>query len=261
MLYNLALQMILRLLVILSSLLSLLHCTNNHDGYRYVDSLPKVISIAHLKSLCMGEHYRITNDYIVRGVVVASDWLGELNRSVIIVDESGGLEIAIDIHNIGKHLPIYSEVEVFCNGMMLARVGGKIELGAAPTGDFPIDNIDEILLNRYIRVVGVYEDFAPSTKTFAEISVSDISNIVRFDNISICEEERGLSWCDFENDEAVTTYRTFVDKRGKTFAIRTLATCAYAGEEIPTEEISVIGAIDYSDNRYFLRIVNKWITQ
>lgn len=249
--------MIFRILSIICSLLLLIACSTAEPAA----SQPEEVNIAYLKSLCRGDHYRIVNDYIIRGVIVANDWLGELNKSVIVVDDSGGLEVAIDIPNIGKHLPIYAEVEVFCNGMMLARVGGKIELGAPPTGDFPLDNIDEILLNRYIRVVGVCEDFSPPTKTFTDIGVSDISNIVRFDNISLCAEERGLLWCDFENGEAVTTYRTFVDRRGNTLAIRTLATCVYAGEEIPTKEISVVGAIDYSDNRYFLRIVNKWITQ
>ena len=67
-----------------------------------------------------------------------------------------------------------------------------------------------------------------------------------------------MKWCDTdENGEVITTDRTFVDSEGNAFTLRTLATCHYAKEVIPTTEIAVIGVIDYSDNRYFLRIINK----
>ena len=70
-----------------------------------------------------------------------------------------------------------------------------------------------------------------------------------------------MAWCDIIEDEAATTFRTFVDSNGNTIAVRTLPTAIYALEEIPENEISVIAVVDYSDNRYFLRIANKWIIQ
>jgi hypothetical protein len=246
--------MILRILSIIFSLLLLIGCSTYESG----TSQPKEVSIAHLKSLCRGDHYRIVNDYTVRGVVVATDWLGEMNKSAVIMDSSGSLEFAIDSRDINEHLPIYSEVEILCNGLMLARIGGKIELGAAPTGDFPLDNIDDEMFDRYIRVIGSCKDFAQTTKQFTDIGAEDISTLIRFENVRICDEEQGLTWCDLEGNKPVTTYRTLIDREGNTFAIRTLGTCHYATEKMPTKEISVVGIIDYSDNRYFLRIVNKW---
>ena len=250
--------MIFRFTTLLFSLLSFIACTSPfNDGT--TDSSPQEVSIAHLKSLCKGDHYRIAKEYTIRGVVIATDWLGELNKSAIIVDETGGLEIAIDSRNISEHLPIYSEVTILCNGLMLARIGGKIELGAVPMGDFPLNNIDDEMFDRYIQVVGVCEDFAPPTKRISDIGVADISSVVRLDNLRLYSEEQGLKWCDTVDGKAETTYRTFIDSEGNTIDIRTLSSCTYALEEIPQNEITVIGAIDYSDNRYFLRIVNKWI--
>jgi hypothetical protein len=217
------------------------------------------ISIAYLKSMCKGDHYRITSDCTLRGVVVANDWLGEFNKSLVVVDRSGGVEVAINSFDIADKLPLYSEVEIFCNGLMLARIGGKIELGAPSMGDFPIDNLDEEMIGRYIRVVGVCEKFEPRTKQISEIGAADISAMISLENIRICDEERGLSWCDMVDNKAVTTYRTFVDSAGNTIPIRVLATCTYAADKIPTNEISVEGVIDYSDNRYFMRIANKAI--
>ena len=253
--------MIFRFTTLLFSLLFSLACTppfnDGIDGT--TDPSPQEISIAHLKSLCKGDHYRIAKDYTIRGVVVATDWLGELNKSAIIIDETGGLEIAIDSRNISEHLPIYSEVTILCNGLMLARIGGKIELGAVPTGDFPLANIDDEMFDRYIQVVGICEDFVPPTKRISEIGVADISSVIRLDNIRLCGDEQGLKWCNTVDGKAETTYRTFIDSEGNTLEIRTLPSCIYALEEIPQNEITVTGVIDYSDNRYFLRIVNKYI--
>lgn len=251
--------MIFRWLITLFTLLALASCSKPKYGG---ESIPPVVSgevsIAYLKSLCSGSHYRIVDDYTICGTVVATDWLGELHNSAIIVDSSGGLEFAIECDNINEHIPIYSKVEIFCNGLSLARIGGKIELGVAPTDDFPLGNIDESMFERYIRVVGVCDDFTPPTKSFNDIKVSDICNIVRFDNVRISDEEQGLAWCDSKDEEPLTTYRTLVNRDGDSLAVRTLATSKYALEKMPTKEISVVGAIDYANNRYFLRIVNKW---
>ncbi len=245
--------MILRLLIVLFSAF-LLSCS---------DTLPDStqpsgeISISQLKSLCKGDRHRIVENVSVRGVVLATSWLGELNNSAIIVDETGGLEVAIALRNISASLPIYHEVTILCDGLMLARIGGKIELGAEPTGDFPLDNIDDEMINRYIRLSPQVAQISPTTKRFNEIGSSDISSWIRFDNIRLCDEEQGLSWCDKVEEEFVTTLRTFVDEEGNTFGVQTLPTCIYAGDEIPTETISVAGVIDFSDNQYFLRIVNQ----
>lgn len=248
--------MISRLLITLLSLITLCSCGSAPDGNANDQDLPLgEVSIAYLKSMCKGDHYRITSDCTLRGVVVANDWFGEFNKSMVVVDRSGGIEVAIDSYNIAKSLPIYSEVEIFCNGLMLARIGGKVELGAPSDGDFPIANIEESMIGRYIRVAGVCEDFEPVTKRFSEVGVADIGAVIRFEDVRLCDEECGLSWYDEENGE----YRTFVDSAGAKFLVRTLSTCTYATEKIPTNEVTIEGVIEYSDNRYFLRIANKAI--
>ena len=251
--------MIFRLLTALISLL-LISCGDSASHTGSTSPQSGEVSIAHLKSLCKGDHYAITADYTIRGIIVATDWCGEMNKSAVIVDRSGGLEFAVDSRNINERLPIYSEVEIYCNGLMLARVGGKIEMGLPSTSDFALDNINDEVVDNHIRIIGQNSEISPETKRFDDIDASDISSIVRFEDVRIACEE-GQRWCDTLDGEVVTTYRTLVDSEGNTFALRTLSTCLYALDEMPTDEISVIGAIDYADDRYFLTIVNGWITQ
>lgn len=252
--------MIFRLLIALISLL-FISCGDSAGHTEGSSPQSGEVSIAHLKSLCKGDHYAITADYSIRGIIVATDWCGEMNKSAVVVDRSGGLEFAIDVRNINERLPIYSEVTIFCNGLTLARIGGKIELGTTPTGDFPLGNIDDEMIDRYIRIEGICEDFVPATKRITEIGVGDVSAFVMFKNLRICDAEQGLAWCDIVDGKPTTTLRTLVDREGNTLAIRTLATCDYAEVPIPTKEISVAGIVDFADNRYFLRIANRSIIQ
>ena len=246
--------MILRLPTALFSLALLLACHSNGE------KTPVKVSISHLKSLCRGEYHRIVEDVSIQGIVVATDWLGELHKSAIVIDESEGLDIAIDILNIDDIMPVNSEVTINCHGLMLARIGGNVKLGAPPSGDFPLDNIDENMFYGHMRIIGLDRHSEPTVKRIEEISADDICALVQIDNIRICDEEQGLDWCDREDDKAITTVRTFVDREGNSLAIQTLSTCHYADEAIPSNEISVVGVIDYSDNRPFLKIVNKTIT-
>ena len=246
--------MILRLAIILISTLLFGACSPSQST---TPPQSGEVSIAYLKSLCEGSQYYIASNYSIRGTIVANDWFGELNKKAIVADSSGSLEFTIESINIKEKIPLYSEVEISCNGLMLARIGSNIVLGVPSNGDFPLDNITDETFNRYISREGINENFTIESKCFSEIGAEDIGNIVRFDNVRICDEEQGRKWCDFEEEGPITTYRTIVNSEGESFAVRTLPTCHYADEEMPSNEISVIGVIDYSDNRYFIRIVNK----
>lgn len=217
------------------------------------------VSIAHLKALCSGNDYRIMHDYSISGTVVANDWLGEMYKSIVVADDTAGIEIAIDSNNIASWLPIYSKITIFCNGLMLSRIGGKIELGAPPTQEFKIDNIEEHIAKRIITIEGADSDYTPAKRSITEIGVGDISNVAWLDGVRIIANEQGLSWCDTEDGRPTTTIRTIEDSDGNRLDIRTLGTCQYANERVPSGEFSVVGIIDYSGGRYTLRIINKLI--
>ena len=249
--------MISRLLIAICSVALLLGCNNSTEG----KDEPQVLNIAHLVSLCHDDHYRIVEECRLRCVVVANDLYGELYKSIIVGDKTGTLQINVDVRNYDECFPLYSEVDIYCCGLMLARVGHRIEMGAAPTGEYPLSNIEEAVVDRYIRRTGHRGTYAPTTKLIAEISPLDIGEIVTIEDVRIEEAESGMFWCDFVDGEAISTLRTLIDKRGMTLPLRTISTCLYAGERMPQNEISVTGMVDYSDDRYFLRILNKWITQ
>ena len=227
-------------------------CSTGEGG----NDTPRKVSIAYLKLLCRGSHHTITEECYIRGVVVANDWLGEYQKSVVVVDESGGVEIAIASNSLYSWLPVYSEVEIFCGGRTLARVGGKVAMGDAPTQDFMLDNIEEAEAQRIVTIVGIEENFTPVKRRISELQISDIGSVVWIEGLRIVEEEQGLLWCDVVEDVPATTIRTLIDREGNTIGVQTLASCVYGENKIPTTEFSVVGVVDAANGECFLRIIN-----
>lgn len=253
-----------RLLIPLISLIAAVACDAS-SSLEYPEngngSNPKAVSVAYLKSLCRSGIYDITEDLTISGTVMANDWLGEYYKSIVVLDDTGGIEIDIDLPVLYRTIPVYSRVTVFCNGMTLARIGGKTVLGAHPTGDFPVDGIDGGLISRYVRIDSESgDDRKPATRRFSEISATDIGAFVCFMDIAADLDDTNGKWCDAVDGEYVTTTRYITSDDGR-FGIRTLGTCRYADETIPVGRFSVAGIIDYSGGEYYLRIVNHGITE
>jgi len=223
---------------------------------------PRKVSIAYLKSLCRNDIYDIAEDLTISGTVMANDWLGEYYKSVVVIDATGGIEIDIDLPSLYRTIPVYSRVTVFCNGMTLGRAGGKTVLGAHPTGDFPVDGIDGDLTSRYVRIDSeTGDDCRPSKRKFSEITAADIGSLIYFVDIAADLGGTGGKWCDRVDGKYVTTTRYITDSDGGRFGIRTLGTCRYADEAIPSGRFTVAGIIDYSGGEYHLRIVNHGIIE
>ena len=217
------------------------------------------VSIAYLKSLCENRVTEIHSDITISGVVVTNDWMGEYYKSFVVMDGTGGVQVALDMYNIYSRIPIDSRVTIYCNGMCLGRVGGKIELGMWPTSDFVVDNIPADMLDRYIRVEGAASEVECVRRSvIGELSPKDITTIIQFDNIHIPNRGCG-TWCEMIDGEWVDTVREIEDLAGDRLPLRIRGGCNYAGEDIPEGEFSIKCMVDYSAGEYFLRIINRGV--
>ena len=96
-----------------------------------------------------------------------------------------------------------------------------------------------------------------SSLPFDAVSARHIDTRVRFDDVRFADA--GKTWCDTdpETGRAVATEREIVDTRGRTFTVRTAATCVYAKEPLPQGTGSLYGIIDYFAGKYTLRVTNR----
>ena len=199
----------------------------------------------------------MTQDIIIRGFVTANDLYGEFYRTIVVEDASGGIAIAAEGSPLADLYPFGIVATVRCNGLTLCDYGGKIQLGTTP-GDDGAGCIPREELARYIRTEPPGGE-TPSAQflTFDAVSARHIDTRVRFDDVRFADA--GKTWCDTdpETGRAVATEREIVDTRGRTFTVRTAATCAYAKEPVPQGTGSLYGIIDYFAGKYSLRVTNR----
>ena len=211
-------------------------------------------SILRLKSLCPAYgSTAITEEITIRGTVTANDHYGEFDREIVVEDASGAIRIAVDHTPLSDLFPFGCIVTVQCNGLALGTYGGRVVLGAEPDARYGATRIPSSEIGRRIRCEGQGETLQAAQLTFDAVTAAQIDTYVRCDGVRFAEPG---TWCDFDpaTQRYVTTERELVDAAGRRFAVRTLGTCVYAAEPVPSGTGSLYGIVDYFDGRYSLRV-------
>ena len=241
-------------------LLALSGCSDATSG-EYNDRPHGTVSIAHLKSMATSESVVITDDISIEGYVVANDLFGEYYKSIIVSDESGGIEVGIDLRRTATEFPISARVVIHCSGLALGSYAGQLMLGAQPENEFTVDRISAEDVSRYITV-NVENPMAiePTPITIAELTPAHISNYVVIKDLNF-GDQAGKAWCEFDTltGKYLTTQRTARDAQGYEIAIRTISSCDYRNEVIPRGECDLYGIVEYFNGEYSLRIINHGI--
>ena len=241
----------------LLALLCLLWSCDNATSPQFEEERPNGLhSIRYLKSLASGESTPIRSEYTIEGIVTSEDTYGEFSREVVIEDASGGITLQIAGSRLYRSYPRGLQLRVRCNGLMLYRYGGKIELGA-PANVYGVTHLSAEQAAQHLQPLSTAAvDPAPRILRIHELTPTDIDCYVGLEEVFF--PEPGF-WCDRdpETDGYCTTERPIEDRAGNRMWVRTLGTADYAGEPLPEGNGSLYGIIDYFDGRYLLRVVGR----
>ena len=254
-------MIVCRWIVLLCSLWASVACTSatrpEFSELPDDDSESGLVSIAYLKSRCKGLSATIKADISIKGTVVANDLFGEFFKTLVLVDESGGVEVSIDKERLCADFPLYSNVAITCNGLAVGRVGGKVVLGAQPTGEFTTDRIAERDISKYLlRLEGSATSVVPRRVAIADLGVEHVSDYLLFEGVRFADDEVGRTWCELVDNELCETDRHIIDKAGNTLIVRVSPYSSYATEKLPSGVGALCGIVEYSGNAFALRIAN-----
>ena len=247
-------------IVIYSILLLLCSCNRATSIYfEDMDDLERdITSIQHLKTLSTQTTTPITQDLKLLATITATDRLGEFEKMIVVEDQTCAITIEIDDRNINDAYPLNSRVMVYCNGLALGSYGGKISLGALPSGEYSIDRIPSNEVLKYIKVIDFETTpLTPLPTTIPELNHSYIDRYVSLQSIKF-EESTLTTWCDVDQltGEPFTTTHNISDSRGNTLKLRTSGSCSYAKELRPKGIGALNGIIDYFNGKYYIQVVN-----
>ena len=190
------------------------------DGHIPGEVDEQTVSIAFLKTLYNGAPVRITGEYLISGAVVSNDYQGNFYKTLVVEDNTGGIEIKLDVEDISGLFWVYSRVTVRCNGLWLGSYGGTLQLGTEPYGDFETQFIPEgSIADYFVNDRSSYGEVRPRLLDISELSLRDISTFAAFDGVSFIAEERGMGWADSAAE--TDTDRHLVSAAGDTLVVRT----------------------------------------
>ncbi|MCB0585813.1 MAG: hypothetical protein KDD06_10885 [Phaeodactylibacter sp.] len=197
-------------------------------------------TIAELKALYVpGKLTPVEGDVIIRGVVVADDRSGNFYRSFVFQDETGGIEVLINLTDFYNFYPIGRELAIDCQGLYLGEYNGVIQLGGYTYIEGSAEQLGDIVdYNQRISrgmLVGTPE---PTIRTINSLGNQDISTLVKLENVEFAFSEVGLTFSDAFGQQ--TLNRTIQDCDGNTIVLRTSGFAIFANDTIPEGNGSIV---------------------
>ena len=217
------------------------------------------ITIAELKSRHTLEQYEeITDDVTFAGLVVSDDTEGNFFKQLVIQDATGGIEMRIEMSDLHNVYPVGRKVYVKAKGLWLGDYNGLIQLGAGEgvndDGDPELLRIPESLIAQYIVPATYGNAVTPKTLTIDQLSLSDVSTFVRFENVQFISADAGQPYADTVSDPPVADNREIEDCEMNRVIVRTSGFASFAGELTPTDGGSLEGVLSVFGNVYQLTL-------
>lgn len=213
----------------------------------------QTVSIRYLKTVYTGYPTRIDKEFDLHGIVTANDRFGAYRYTLVVQDETGGIEVKVGGELLYTDFPVGQEIVVRCQSLVLGNYGGVVSLGTT-SGDPKYENdfIPESNLALFLRKTDKIEDVRPCLSAIPELTTGLVGCFVAFENVQFVDEELNRPW----SDPDVDTDRHLVNETGDTLLVRTRSKSDFASRLLPSGSGYVEGILGYFNRKYQLRVVN-----
>ncbi len=194
-------------------------------------------TIADIKSVhSLGGFTTITEDWIVDAIVVADDESGNFYKTIVIEDETGGLNVLINATGLYNEFTIGRRVFIKAKGLVISDFNGLIQLGGSSftedDGDERLAGIEEVLLNEFVFPGVRNQTVTPKVYTISELNTSLNSTLIQLNDVEFRATDRGVSFADGVNN--ISQNLTLTDCTGASILVRTSGFCNFANDLTPT---------------------------
>lgn len=196
-------------------------------------------AIGQLRQLCSSGCYNVVTDIVCIGRVVSSDKEGNFYRSVVVEDESGGVEIKLGTYNIESQYPVGLMVTLCLNGTAIMVEDGVVKMGLPPQSfdTAPREMEAQSVINKHLIRGSSIEDISPMVCDIASLSLSLCGRFVRVENLLYSPLEG------YEEKE----YYLFMDSSGRSICSHISSYADFANFDIPTSKLSIQGILYYEN--------------
>ncbi len=218
-----------------------------------VPGLPDIdanTSIAELKArhTIGDDDQEITEDIIIRGIIVADDRSGNFFKNLILQDETGGIELRLNSTALYNNYPVGREVFVACKGLYIGDFNGVIQLNGSPG-----EAIEEVLIRDFVIPGQRDQTITPQVVTIDQLTEEMVSTLVTIEQVQFVEESVNKDFADAENRFSIN--HDLEDCNGNSIILRSSGFADFATELTPdgNGRITAIYSVFRDDKQLFIR--------
>lgn len=212
----------------------------------------QIVSVQYLKSLYGNYPLTIDQDMEMDVQVIANDRYGTFNNTLVVSDDTGGIEIKVSGSELFAEFPVGQYLKVRCKGLTIGAYGGVVQLGSrSDSPQYQTSFIPVPLIQAHLSKLNKPIDYiSPIKVTIRSLAAKHVSSLVTIENVQFADEESGLAWCDPDVD----TDRHLIDMQGDTLIVRTSRNAIFAKTILPQKSGQVEGILSYFNGKYQLKI-------
>jgi hypothetical protein len=198
-------------------------------------------NMAELRKMCENGCYNITSDIICVGRVTSSDSEGNFYRSIVIEDNSGGLEVKLGIYNIATQYPIGLMVSLHLNGTAIMNENGVVQVGLPPQSfdSSPREMEAQAIIDKHIIRSNSVEPTTPILCDIKSLNNSMCGRFIRIENI------HHTPLPDREECTILGGYHRFTDAENNAIFTYISTYADFANMEVPLSDVAIQGILYY----------------
>lgn len=193
-------------------------------------------TISDLRALhTIGQFEEVTQDWIIEAVVIADDRTGNFYRTIVVQDETGGIDLRINATELYNDYPVGRKLYIKPKGLWLGDYNGQYQLGGGTTidadGDEVLAFIEPVLLDDYLVKGPRNQPITPRKRKITELTSADLSTLIQLDSVQFTADDAGQPYADATN--RISVNRIVEDCDGNAIILRTSGYADFAAELTP----------------------------
>lgn len=202
---------------------------------------------------------KIKDELIIGGEVVMDDRSGNYYKSLVIQDETGGIEVKFNDGYLYSSMPIGRKIFIRCKDLLLTDYNGLTQL----TGSTVVENgvpSTVGLTAAQVRQKVVKGEYAATKLAPKKVTIDQllqnpdlISTLVELENVQFTQCDAGKTFADVTTKNSLN--RLIEDCNGQQVILRTSGYANFAAQTTPVGNGTVVGiaSIYGSDNQMYIR--------
>ncbi|MEO6132721.1 MAG: DUF5689 domain-containing protein [Saprospiraceae bacterium] len=217
-------------------------------------NLPVTTTIAELKSRhVLGKYEEITDDITLAAVVISDDATGNFYKQLVVQDETGGIELRVEMTNIRNLYPVGRKVYIKAKGLWLGDYNGLTQLGAGvDLAGGSLIRIPQSLLGKFVIPATYGNNVTPKTKSINELTLADVSTLIKLEGVQFISADAGQTYADAVLQQSAN--RSIEDCARRRLLLRSSGFSSFAGEKTPTGNGSIVAVLGVFGSDYQLTI-------